>query len=46
MREAENKLEEYRKAGGIEGIAHEYAEILTETEKVKAEIERLNEGKE
>jgi len=41
VREAEERLEEYRKAAGIEGMAREYAEILKETERVKAEIERL-----
>ncbi|KAK5175221.1 uncharacterized protein LTR77_000358 [Saxophila tyrrhenica] len=41
VREAEERLEEYRKARGMEGMAKEYAEILGETERVRAEIERL-----
>ena len=41
VREAEEKLEEYEKAGGMQGMAQEYAEVLKETERVKAEIERL-----
>ena len=41
VREAEERLEQYREAGGMLGVAREYAEILKETEKVKAEISRL-----
>ncbi len=43
-REAEHKLEEYHKSGGIEALAKEYADILKETDKVKAELERLKDG--
>ncbi|KAK3696035.1 hypothetical protein LTR37_018177 [Vermiconidia calcicola] len=46
VREAEEKLEEYRKAGGgLKGMAMEYAEILKESERVKAEVARLQDGK-
>ena len=41
--EAEGKMEEYRRAGGMESVAREYAEILKETDKVKADIARLGE---
>lgn len=44
VREAEEKLEEYRKAAGMKGMALEYAEVLRETERVESEIERLNSG--
>lgn len=41
IRDAEGQLQEYGKASEIKGMAVEYAEILRETEKVKAEVERL-----
>lgn len=41
MREAEEKLDAYRHAGGMEGLAKEYADVLKESKKVKADIERL-----
>ncbi|KAK0335394.1 hypothetical protein LTR91_019160 [Friedmanniomyces endolithicus] len=41
VRDAEGKLEEYRAAKGMLGIAKEYAEILKVSEKVKEEISRL-----
>lgn len=44
VRDAEQQLEEYRSAGGMENLAKEYAEILREGEKVKAEIEKLKHG--
>jgi myosin heavy subunit len=44
VREAEEKLEEYRGAGGMEGLAKEYAEILKESERIEAEIVRLKDG--
>lgn len=40
-REAEEKLEQYRRARGMEGMVKEYAEILREVEKVKEEVGRL-----
>lgn len=45
VRDAEEKLEEYSSASGVKDMAVEYAEILRETEKVKADIERLQVGK-
>ena len=41
VREAEEKLEEYRAEAGMGSIAQEYAEILRESERVRAEIGRL-----
>ncbi len=41
VREVERKLEEYRAAKGMQGIAKEYAEILKVSEEVKEEIARL-----
>lgn len=46
VREAEDKLERYQKAGGMVGIAQEYAQIMRETEKIQAEIARLEKAKE
>ena len=45
VREAEEKLDEYKGVGGMEGVAKEYAEILKESERVTAEIVRLKDGK-
>lgn len=45
VREAEEKLDEYRVAGGMESVAKEYAEILKESERIKSEIARLKDGK-
>lgn len=45
VREAEEHLQEYRKAGGMERLAKEYAEILKESERVKLDISRLEEGR-
>ena len=44
VREAEEKLEEYRTSGGMEDLAKEYAEVLRESNKVKAELDRLKDG--
>jgi hypothetical protein len=44
VREAEQKLEEYRTSGGMEDLAKEYAEILKGRDKVKAEVGRLKGG--
>ena len=41
IREANDKLEEYKQVGGMESVAQEYADILKESEKVRAEIARL-----
>lgn len=41
IREAEEKLAEYRHARGMKDMVREYAEILTETERVRDEVERL-----
>ena len=41
LRDAEDRLERYKKASGIKDMAQEYADILKETEKVKADIARL-----
>ena len=41
IREATEKLEQYQSARGMQGMVKEYAEILSETERVKAEILRL-----
>lgn len=41
IREMEEMLEAYKQTPGMDGLADEYAEILKETEKVKAEIARL-----
>ncbi|KAK1810436.1 hypothetical protein LTR12_015204 [Friedmanniomyces endolithicus] len=41
VRDVERKLEEYRAAKGMQGIAKEYAEILKVSEEVKEEIARL-----
>lgn len=41
IREAEEKLEEYRRAKGVQGMVREYAEILKETAKVREEVARL-----
>lgn len=43
--EAEDRLAQYRAGRGMEGMASEYAEILREMEKVKAEIARLEANK-
>lgn len=40
-RELEERLEEYRASAAIEGMAREYAQIVRETEKVQADLERL-----
>ncbi|KAK3067752.1 hypothetical protein LTR53_015180 [Teratosphaeriaceae sp. CCFEE 6253] len=41
IREAEGRLEKYRTARGISGMVKEYAEILSESEKIKDGITRL-----
>ncbi len=45
VREAEEKLKEYKGVGGMDSVAKEYAEILKESERVRAEIVRLKDGK-
>lgn len=37
-----SRLEKYRSARGMEGLAREYADVLNETGKVKDEIDRLD----
>lgn len=44
MREAEETLEKYRKVGGLEGVAREFAEVTGEQERVREEIARLESG--
>ena len=39
--QAQEKLQQYRAGRGMEGMANEYAEILSETARVRAEITRL-----
>ncbi|KAK3651426.1 hypothetical protein LTR56_002437 [Elasticomyces elasticus] len=41
IRDAEEKLDQYRSAKGLQGMAKEYAEIVKESEKVKEDIARL-----
>ncbi|KAK5734095.1 hypothetical protein LTR17_009223 [Elasticomyces elasticus] len=41
IREAEQKLDQYRSAKGLQSMAKEYAEIVKESEKVKEDIARL-----
>ncbi|KAK5120229.1 hypothetical protein LTR85_006435 [Meristemomyces frigidus] len=41
VREAEEKVAEYRQARGMKDMVREYAEIMTETQKVRDEVERL-----
>ena len=45
VRAAEGKMEEYRRASGMRGMAAEYADIVRETERVREEIERLKSGR-
>jgi cell division septum initiation protein DivIVA len=45
FRETEEKLEEYRKAAGMESLAQEYADILKETERVNGEVARLEDSR-
>jgi hypothetical protein len=45
IRWAEDKLEQYRKARGMEGMAKEYTEIVKESQRVREEIERLEAGR-
>lgn len=45
IREADGQLEEYKRASGIKTMAVEYAEIVWEIEKVRAEVERLQTGR-
>lgn len=42
--EAEEKLKEYSKIGGMQGMAEEYAEIMKETEKIQKEVARLEQS--
>lgn len=44
IREAEERLEGYRNAKGMEGLAREYADVVAESERIKGEIERLEGG--
>lgn len=44
IREREEALEGYRGVGGMEGVAREYGEVLTEQARVRGEIERLRAG--
>ena len=44
VREAEQQLENYRSTGGMESLAKAYGELMSETEKVKAEVARLKNG--
>lgn len=44
VREAEQQLDEYHSAGGMENLAKEYAEIMRETQRVKAEVDSLRYG--
>jgi hypothetical protein len=39
--QAQEKLQQYRAGRGMEGMANEYAEILSETARVREEITRL-----
>lgn len=41
VREAEERLDEYRKTSGMDSLAQEYADVLKEIEKVKGDIVRL-----
>ncbi|KAK3650994.1 hypothetical protein LTR56_006045 [Elasticomyces elasticus] len=41
IRDAEEKLDQYRSAKGMQSMATEYAEIVKESEKVKDDISRL-----
>lgn len=41
VRDAEGRMDEYRRASGMKAMADEYAEIARESERVKNEIERL-----
>lgn len=45
LRELEGRLDEYRQAKAVEGIAKEYAEIISETKKVQSDIERFQRGR-
>lgn len=42
VREAEERLGEYWKVGGMEGVVREYVEVRAECQKVRGEIARLN----
>lgn len=45
VREKREVLEEYKAGqGGVEGMAREYARILGESERVRGDIERLEDG--
>lgn len=44
IRETEEELEGLRKVGGLEGVADEFAQVIREKERVKADIERLQAG--
>lgn len=46
VREAEDKLGDYKKVQGMGSLAQEHAEVLKETEKVQSEIARLEKGRE
>ena len=41
MRDAEERLEEYKKVQGMSKLAQDYADLLKETEKVQSDIARL-----
>lgn len=41
IREREEELEGLRKVGGLEGVAEEYAQVIREKERVRAETARL-----
>lgn len=45
VRDAEEKLEEYKKVQGMNVLAQEYADLLKETEKVQSDIDRLEKVK-
>jgi F0F1-type ATP synthase membrane subunit b/b' len=44
IREAEQQLEDYRSTGGMENLAREYAQIVSEIKRVEAEVARLKNG--
>lgn len=44
VKEAEERLVEYKEARAVKGIAEEYAEVMAGIEKVKGDVERLERG--
>ena len=45
VRDAEEKLDEYKKVQGMNVLAQEYADLLKETERVQSDIDRLEKVK-